>query len=363
MTARRRWLWGLLIGLAALLNVGFGPALRTSDTAGSALYPEQARLLAETWAGPGISAPAAVIYDVDAGQFLLERNAHQRRPPASLTKIATALVALRRLNLSQTVTVGDEVQVEGMRIGLVPGDTLTVEALLYGTLLNSGNDAAAALAVAAAGSQERFVEEMNALAAELGLQDTHFVNPHGLDSAGHYSSAYDLALLANAALANPTFAAIVAAPAKELDGWQFHTTNQLLGAYPGVDGVKTGTTDDAGECLVASATRHGHRVLTVVLGSTDRYADTRALLDFYYGHYQWVRLELPAGRLSAETDLQGHLWRYALPTAVEVLLARWESPWLGMTWQGDGQGSWQAVRFWVGSRLITEQPVQVYQVY
>lgn len=348
MATRRRWLWGLLIGVATLLNVGFGPVLRTSDTAGSALYPEQAQLLGETWAGPQISAPAAVIYDVDSGQVLFGRNAHQRRPPASLTKIATALVALRRLGLARQVTVGSEVTVGGMRIGLTPGDTVSVEALLYGTLLNSGNDAAAALAVAAAGSQERFVEEMNALAAELGLQDTHFANPHGLDAEGHYSSAYDLALLAKAALANPAFATIVATPAKELEGWQFHTTNQLLGAYPGVDGVKTGTTDDAGECLVASAMRQGHRVITVVLGSTDRYTDTRALLDFYYRHYRWVRLELPAGHLRAESDAEGHLLRYALPAKVEVLLAGWEQPWLGMTWQGDGQGSWQAVRFWVG---------------
>lgn len=363
MTARRRWLWGLLIGVTALLNVGFGPVLRTSDTAGSALYPEQARLMAEAWAGPQISAPAAVIYDVDAGQMLFGRGVHQRRPPASLTKIATALVALRRLELAQRVTVGSEVAVEGMRIGLTPGDTVSVEALLYGTLLNSGNDAAAALAVAAAGSQERFVEDMNALAAELGLQDTHFANPHGLDAEGHYSSAYDLVLLAKAALANPTFVAIVAMPAKELEGWQFRTTNQLLGAYPGVDGVKTGTTDTAGECLVASATRQGHRVITVVLGSTDRYADTRALLDFYYRRYQWVRLELPVGRLSAESDAEGHLLRYALPANVEVLLAGWEQPWLGMTWQGDSRGNWQAVRFWVGGRLITEQPLQVYPIY
>ena len=324
-----RWL-GLAAALLTLLSAGFRPSLSTADVGGERLSHPQGLELTATLAGPTVAAPAAVIYDVDSGRMLFEKNSHERRAVGSTTKLATALVALRHLDLQQTITVGPEVEnVAGTVIGLEAGDQATVEKLLYGTLLTSGNDAALALAAGTGGSVEQFVNWMNDLAGELGLRDTHFVNPHGLDAPDHYSSAYDLALLAQAALRNPIIAKAVATPETRIDDWRFINRNELLGQYPGVDGVKTGTTDEAGECLIVSATRDGHRVIAVVLGSQDRYADGRALLDFYYARYAWLPADAPANRFSAlPPDAAGRA-RYLTAAAQEsMFVAGWERPWV-----------------------------------
>jgi hypothetical protein len=165
-------------------------------------------------------------------------------------------------------------------MGLAASEVLTVRDLLYGLLLPSGNDAAVALAEHVAGSEDAFVKLMNEAAAVLGLAETHFANSHGLDDSEQRSSAADLLKLAEADLAFPLFAEIVAQPSAYAAGRSLVNTNQLLGIYRGADGVKTGTTTAAGECLVASATRGGHRLLAVVLGSTDRYGDAEKLFDY-----------------------------------------------------------------------------------
>jgi D-alanyl-D-alanine carboxypeptidase len=355
----RGLLWPAMI-MMLLLGTGFGPYLTTSDLAGYRLSHEQALRLAATLSGPAPSASAAILYDVDADQILYEHRAHERHAPASTTKMVTAFVVLQRAALEQTVTVGSEVEVEGMRIGLSAGDRATIEKLLYALLMNSGNDAAMALAVAVGGTSTQFVLWMNELAATLGLTDTHFVNPHGLDAPDHYSSAYDLMVLARAAMQNPIFADIVATSQTAFDGWTFTNTNELLDVYPGADGVKTGTTDEAGQCLVASATRGGHRVILVVLNAQDRYADATTLLDFYYEHYVWKQLDLPANQLTALEPTEEGSRRYlALDQHAERLLPRWQLPWLRAEWTVDSATLSGYAQFRAGETPLGQIPLIV----
>jgi len=349
-------LWPAMI-LMVLLSTGFGPYLTTSDLNGYRLSHEQALELTAMLAGPVPDAAAAILYDVDANQVLYQHNAHERRAPASTTKIATAMVVLQRAALEQAVTVGSEVEVEGMRIGLAAGDQATVEKLLYALLMNSGNDAAMALAMAVGGTHAQFTLWMNELVAGMGLENTHFVNPYGWDAEGHYSSAYDLVMLARAALENPIFADIVATSQTSFDGWTFTSTNELLGVYPGVDGVKTGTTDEAGQCLVASATRGGHRVILVVMGADDRYADATTLLDFYYDHYVWQQLDLPANWFTAlEPTEEGRRRYLTLEQPIDQLLARWQLPWLRAEWTVDAESNEGTARFGIGDIDLMQVP-------
>lgn len=358
--SRSRLALGPVLATLAILSLGFGPFLTTADVAGYRLSHQQGLELAASLAGPGYRARAAILYDVDADRILYSDNAHERRAPASTTKIATALVVLQRAALEQVVTVGSEVEVEGMRIGLAPGDTATVEKLLYGLLLNSGNDAAMALAVAVGGTTTQFVLWMNEVAANLGLENTHFANPHGLDSPDQYSSAHDLMVLAHAGLENPIFARIVGINQTAFDGWTFTSTNELLDVYPGVDGVKTGTTDEAGQCLVASATRGGHRVILVVLDAADRYADAASLLDFYYEHYIWQQLDLPANwftRLDPAAD--GRVRYLLLQHPVDHLVGAWQLPWLRSEWQVDSTETEGVALFRSGDDVLARVPLIV----
>jgi D-alanyl-D-alanine carboxypeptidase len=172
-------------------------------------------------------------------------------------------------------------------MGLSPGQRLTLRTLLYGLLLPSGNDAAEQLSVSMAESRGEFIAAMNALSTEMDLKDTHFVNPSGLDADGHYSSAYDLAQLARRAMSDEVFRDIVATPAINLEGLVLAGHNPLIGAYPGADGVKTGTTDAAGKAIVGSAVRDGHRVFVVVLHSQDILADSSALFNWVWQSFSW----------------------------------------------------------------------------
>src|SRR5205085_6749313 len=167
---------------------------------------------------------------------------------------------------------------ESTVMGLMPGQTVSMETLLYGLILSSGNDAAIEIAKHVGGSEAHFVEMMNAKAQALGLRDTHFVNPHGLDADGHYSSAYDLATLARYAYQNPKFYALASTRHWSADGFDLWNLNKLLASYPGADGVKPGFTDNAGKCLVGSAVRDNHRVFVTVLRSDDTTQDSRSLL-------------------------------------------------------------------------------------
>lgn len=223
-----------------------------------------------------VNAEAAVVMDADSGRLLYAQNPDKRLANASTTKIMTALLTLEQPDQDRYFTVdSDAIQVEGTTMGLQPGDSVTLHQLAAGMLLPSGNDAANAAAVEIAGSQEAFVRLMNQRAAELGLENTQYRNPSGLDAEGHYSSARDLATLAAYALENEDFADIVS---KEEIRMAFgnppynrsiYTTNKLLERYPYAIGVKTGYTDDAGLCLVTAAEKDGTRLIIVTLNGKD----------------------------------------------------------------------------------------------
>ncbi len=245
-------------------------------------------------APPPVTATEVAVVDDDSGLLLYGANSHAHEAPASTTKIATAIVTLEHAdNLDQTVRVSVDgfamAAADGSSImGLQPGQRVAIETLLDGLLLPSGNDAAEQLAISVGESRSGFIDWMNALATdELGLQDTHFVNPSGLDADGHYSSAYDLAQLARRAMREDVFREIVKTPQIRADGFVLAGHNPLIGTYAGADGVKTGTTDNAGKVLVGSATRNGHRVYAVVMHSDDIQADTSALLDWAWKEFTW----------------------------------------------------------------------------
>jgi D-alanyl-D-alanine carboxypeptidase (penicillin-binding protein 5/6) len=246
-----------------------------------------------TSAAPPITAHAAVVVDGETGRVLYDLHAHDRLPPASTTKIMTAILALEHGDTGRSVVSDIDARwLKGSSVmGLRPGVVISVQDLLYGLMLPSGNDAAIELAKSVDGSEAAFVDHMNQKAQDLGLQDTHFVNPHGLDNPDHYSSAYDLAALARYAMNNPAFADLVRTRDHQLSppsGYNLHNGNSLLERYPGADGVKIGWTEVAGWTLVASAERDGHRLFATVLNSQDRDADAAALMDWAFGSYQWL---------------------------------------------------------------------------
>jgi D-alanyl-D-alanine carboxypeptidase (penicillin-binding protein 5/6) len=231
--------------------------------------------------------------DVSSGRILYAHNAHERRPPASLTKVITALLALETEGFDETVTVSSgAARVEGSSIWLEAGETLTLGELLYGLMLRSGNDAAEAIAEHVAGGVDDFVLRMNRRAEALGALSTHFRNPHGLPAAGHLTTAADLALIARAALERDDFREIIATrqqvipwPGKEWDRALLNE-NRLLWLYPGADGVKTGWTREAGRCLIASATRDGWQLVAVVLNAPSMWTDATRLLDWGFATFR-----------------------------------------------------------------------------
>ncbi|MDQ7794807.1 MAG: D-alanyl-D-alanine carboxypeptidase family protein [bacterium] len=236
---------------------------------------------------PRLTASSAVLMDWQTGRILFAKEAFRVRPPASLTKVLTALLTLEYGRLGDAVEISSRAaRVPGSTLRVRPGDLVTLEELLQAILLSSANDAAVAAAEHLAGSVEEFARLMNRRARDLGATSSRFANPHGLTQPGHYSTAYDLALLARHALNDPYFARLVAmgeSEVEELEGdWERHlrNTNRLLWRYPGADGVKTGTTAAAGRCLIASATRDEHRLLVVLLNARDRYGDAARLLDW-----------------------------------------------------------------------------------
>jgi len=255
------------------------------------MLPQAPPAVAEDAPKPAPGARAAIVVDAASGAVLYERNAHEPLHPASLTKMVTALTAIERAPLDRIVRVTHPIVVTPVLIGLEEGDELPLEQVLYGLLLNSGNDAALAIAESVGdGSIDRFVGWMNELAARLGLKDSHFVNPHGLDADGHLASAYDLAIIGRAVMQQPILAKIVSQPRHDYEGqvhWAFKTRNPLLGVYDGVDGIKTGFDDLAGLCLVATAERDGHRAIAVVMNSNQYGADAASLLDFAFADHRW----------------------------------------------------------------------------
>ena len=235
---------------------------------------------------PAVTAEAAVIMDMDTGEVLYGKNEHERRPPASLTKVMTGYLAVKQPNLNKMVTVSEMAANTGeSSLNLKTGDKLTFQNLLYGALMKSANDACVALAEQMAGSEAAFVHSMNLQACLLGCSNTNFCNSNGLPAENHYSSAYDLAVMTRAAMQNETFCNIVQQQEYRVywsDGRQLlvHNTNRLLKEYPGAIGVKTGTTNEAGQCLIAVAEKAGKRIIVVVLKSKNRFYDAVALLDY-----------------------------------------------------------------------------------
>ncbi len=248
-----------------------------------------------------MKARAAVLIDAASGRVLYARAAHARMSPASTTKIMTALLVTARGELARKVRVSARAAATGeSSIWLAPGEVLSRRDLLYALMLNSANDAAVALAEDIAGSEQRFVALMNAKARALNLRDTHFANPHGLEAPGHYSSAYDLALLAREALRDPVFRRVVATKTTTIP-WPGHSwdrllvnKNRLLFRYPGAFGVKPGYTRKAGNCLVGAARRNGLTLIVAVLNSPCVYDDAAALLDYGFARYRAVTFRPPA---------------------------------------------------------------------
>lgn len=317
-----------LLALVALLNLVPGPpVLRGAHPGDAAIYPEQIAAQQAAQTLPALSAPAALLADSATGQVLGATHAAQARAMASTTKIMTALLTLERADLSALATVSPAAaQVGEATMGLTAGEVLTVEDLLWGLLLNSGNDAAVALAEHVAGSEPAFVALMNQRAAELGLVNTHFANPHGLDAPDHYSSAADLWRLAEQAMTFPIFREMVATPSYEAAGHPLVNRNELLGLYPGADGIKTGTSEAAGQCLVASASQDGFRTVAVVLGSQDRYGDAAALFDHGVQHYRRAPAPQPAGPLSWLPASDGGFVRVVAAEQPWLFLPAWRWP-------------------------------------
>ena len=240
---------------------------------------------------PVIDVAAAAVIDVKTGRVLYSKNAAVRRSIASTTKIMTALIAIENGCLDDTVIISSRaVSIWGSNINLQTGQKYKLNELLYGLLLNSGNDASIAIAEHISGSVEAFVEKMNKKAREIGAYDTSYANTHGLDAAGHYSTANDLALITRYALGNPVFSKIVGTSYAAIPGRQLHNTNEMLDIYQGADGVKTGYTGKAGRCLVTSATRDGMRLISVVLGAPTTYKralSSKSILDYAFKNYRY----------------------------------------------------------------------------
>jgi len=271
-------------------------------TAGSPLYAQNTRLSGEMivetsnlssgkWTLPYVTAHSAVLLDSETGELLYDRDGNVQRPPASTTKIMTAILALELTEPEEITTVSEKAGSVGeSSIYLDKGDKIKIGELLEGALLSSGNDACVALAEKTAGSQDEFIRLMNQKAASLGAYRTNFVNPNGLPDPNHYSTAFDLALITRYAMNNPQFAEIVSQkysvvsfeePRKSQNA---KNTNKLLWNYPLADGVKTGTTNAAGKCLVASASKDGRRLICVVLNAPDRFGDAQRLLQWGFDY-------------------------------------------------------------------------------
>ena len=243
--------------------------------------------------------------DAATGRVLYERGADSRSLIASTTKIMTALVICEQCNVLDRMRIPKEaVGIEGSSMYLQEGEVLTIQELLYGLMLHSGNDAAVALAIYCGGTVEGFAELMNDKARQLGMKGTHFENPNGLDSPGHYSTARDLAILASYAMENPIFYRTVSTKTVTAGGRYLRNHNKLLWLVEGADGVKTGYTRAAGRILVSSATRSGRRLIAVTINAPDDWNDHEALLNQGFSDFSNQRI-LTAGETVGYAEIAG----------------------------------------------------------
>jgi serine-type D-Ala-D-Ala carboxypeptidase (penicillin-binding protein 5/6) len=269
-------------------------------------------------APPAISAQTAALIDVKSGRILASKDGGKRMRIASLTKIMTAIVAIEEGNIRDVVTTpANAVGTEGSSIYLKSGEKMKLEDMLYGLMLRSGNDAAVAIAEHVGGSMEGFVKLMNEKAEYIGMQSTHFMNPHGLDNPNHYSTAEDMAKLTAYALRNPEFQKIVSTQVKKIswegENWErkLLNKNKMLRLYEGADGVKTGYTKLARRCLSSSATRNGQQLAIVTLNAPNDWDDSMKWMDFGFASYPVTQLVRANQAVKQEKNKDGVMAYYA----------------------------------------------------
>jgi len=322
MTRRRLLL--LLLGLASCLCMGFGPpVLVNADLPQRTVTPHQMRLMRRA-PEPELTAAASLLADVTTRRVLYARNENEHRAVGSLVKIATAMVALQRAPLDKDIRVHQDDMVVSSSANLQNGELLTLREYLFFLLIPSDNRAAVTIARSLGKETSTYVGWMNEWAASLGLRDTRFANSSGLDHRLAYSTAHDMAIMALEAMKNPVFADIVRRPEAALAARRLESTNKLLSVYPGMIGVKTGTEELAGECLITMVDRPQGKAISVVLGSTDRFRDTRLLLDYYYANYAQLRIDMPPTALNRYRDENGNWHEFGLREASVYLIDPWQ---------------------------------------
>lgn len=281
--------------------------LITPSAAGLPSDPDNARTPVRsgvngTVSAPETSAQSAIVIELKTGRVLYEKNANQKAYPASTTKIMTALLAVESGDLDRKVRISKNASgIEGSSIYLTVGEKVSLRDLLYGLMLRSGNDAAIAISEFIEGSTNRFVEKMNERAREIGAVNTNFVNPNGLFNENHFTSAYDMALIAREAMLNPEFKTIVRAKSWVADREegkyrQFYNKNKVVFEYKGGTGIKIGFTQASGRTLVASSERNGMELICVVMNAPNWFNDSYKLMDYVYGNYEIIKL-IPAQRI------------------------------------------------------------------
>ena len=252
-----------------------------------------------------LSAKCAVLMDCTTGRVLYEKAADERSLIASTTKIMTAILVCERCNVLDRMRIPKEaVGIEGSSMYLQEGEVLTIQELLYGMMLHSGNDAAVALAIYCGGTVEGFAQMMNDKARSLGMKNSHFENPNGLDAADHYATARDLAVLASYAMENPVFAKIVSTKTVKVGQRSLRNHNKLLWQFEGADGVKTGYTRAAGRILVSRAQRNGRRLVAVTINAPNDWQDHASLLESGFLRYSQVQI-LEKGNILGQVEIAG----------------------------------------------------------
>ncbi len=309
----------LLWGTVCPLTVQAAPSIKAMAS-GAVVCPSSGAATTLPVALTGTSAQSAVLMEASSGEIVFGQNENAKLPMASTTKIMTALVALEACSLDETVTIPAEaVGVEGSSIYLVEGERLSLEDLLYALMLASANDAAVAIAIHAAGDVASFVELMNQKASALGLTNTHFTNPHGLDDEGHYTTARELAIITRAAMEHPDFRTITATTRRviplqgDTGARLLLNHNKMLKQYDGAIGGKTGFTKTSGRCLVSVAERDGVTLIAVTLKDPDDWKDHTAMLDYGFSLYESVTLCEP-GMYDAPLSLQSGTQDYVMVT-------------------------------------------------
>lgn len=272
---------------------------------------------------PNINSRSAIVLDRNANAILYGKNENQKRPMASTTKIMTSIVIIENNDLNDIVTISKKAAgTGGSRLGLKFNDKISVKDLLYGLMLRSGNDAAVALAEYSGGSVQQFANLMNNKANSLGLKNTHFETPHGLDSSEHYTTTYELAILTDYALKNEIFSKIVNTQNININingnSKNIHNTNELLGYLNGVYGVKTGFTNGAGRCLVTSVKRNDLDLICIVLGADtkkDRTRDSIELIEYAYANFRNINIK-------EKINEEFNKWKEINEKRIEVLKAK-----------------------------------------